>query len=54
MFRQRDIEVLLLTDRIDGWFMSFVNEFDGKTLQDVARGELDLDGEERAGGGAGR
>ncbi|MCY3819200.1 MAG: molecular chaperone HtpG [Gammaproteobacteria bacterium] len=47
MFRQRDIEVLLLTDRIDEWFMSFVNEFDGKTLQDVTRGELDLDGEEK-------
>ena len=45
VFRQRDIEVLLLTDRIDGWFMSFVNEFDGKTLQDVTRGELDLDGD---------
>ena len=45
VFRQRDIEVLLLTDRIDEWFMSFVNEFDGKTLQDVTRGELDLDGE---------
>ena len=47
VFRQRDIEVLLLTDRIDEWFMSFVNEFDGKTLLDVTRGELDLDGEEK-------
>ncbi len=47
VFRQRDIEVLLLTDRIDEWFMSFVNEFDGKTLQDVTRGELDLGGEEK-------
>ena len=45
VFRQRGIEVLLLTERIDEWFMTFVNEFDGKSLQDVARGELDLDGE---------
>ena len=47
VFRQRDIEVLLLTERIDEWFMSFVNEFDGKPLQDVTRGELDLGGEEK-------
>ena len=47
VFRQRDIEVLLLTDRIDEWFMSFVNEYDGKPLQDVTRGELDLDGEDK-------
>ena len=52
VFRQRDIEVLLLTDRIDEWFMSFVNEFDGKPLQDVTRGELDLDGEEKPEDGA--
>ena len=45
VFRQRGIEVLLLTERIDEWFMTFVNEFDGKSLQDVTRGELDLDGE---------
>ena len=47
VFRQRNIEVLLLTDRIDEWFMTFVNEFDGRPLQDVTRGELDLDGEEK-------
>ena len=45
VFKQRGIEVLLLTDRIDEWFMTFVSEFDGKQLQDVTRGELDLDGE---------
>ena len=45
IFKQRGIEVLLLADRIDEWFMTFVNEFDGKPLQDVTRGELDLDGE---------
>ena len=41
-FRARGIEVLLLSDRIDEWWMSFAGEFDGKTFQDVARGELDL------------
>lgn len=43
VFEQRDIEVLLLTDRVDEWFMSFANEFDDKPLQDITRGELDLD-----------
>ena len=43
VFRARGIEVLLLTDRIDEWFMSFAGEFDGKQFQDVTRGELDLD-----------
>ena len=42
-FRERGIEVLLLTDRIDEWWMSFVEEFDGRKFQDVVRGELDLD-----------
>ena len=42
-FRARGIEVLLLTDRIDEWWMSFAEEFDGIKFQDVARGELDLD-----------
>ena len=42
-FRARGIEVLLLSDRIDEWWMSFVEEFDGFEFQDVARGELDLD-----------
>ena len=41
-FRERGIEVLLLSDRIDEWWMSSVDEFDGKKLQDVVRGELDL------------
>ena len=42
-FRARGIEVLLLTDRIDEWWMSFAEEFDDVKFQDVARGELDLD-----------
>ena len=44
VFRQRGIEVLLLTDRIDEWWMSFANEYKGYAFQDVTRGELDLDG----------
>ena len=49
VFRARGVEVLLLTDRIDEWFMSFAGEFDGKEFQDVTRGELDLDkGEDAA------
>ena len=46
VFRQRGIEVLLLTDRIDEWWMSFVNEYEGIAFQDVARGELALDGQD--------
>ena len=43
-FRKKGIEVLLLTDRVDEWTMGHLVEFDGKVLQDVARGELpDLD-----------
>ncbi|MFG1491180.1 molecular chaperone HtpG, partial [Oceanospirillum sp. HFRX-1_2] len=42
IFRKKGIEVLLMTDRIDEWLMSHLNEFDGKQFQDVAKGELDL------------
>lgn len=42
IFRKKGIEVLLLSDRIDEWLMSHLHEFDGKSLQDVTRGELDL------------
>jgi len=40
--RVRGVEVLLLGDRIDPWIMGQLHEFDGKALQDAARGELDL------------
>ncbi len=42
VFRKKGIEVLLLTDRIDEWLMSYLTEFDGKSFIDVARGDLDL------------
>ncbi|WP_192985104.1 molecular chaperone HtpG [Pseudomonas sp. EggHat1] len=42
VFRKKGIEVLLLTDRIDEWLMSYLTEFDGKQFVDVARGDLNL------------
>jgi len=42
IFRKKGIEVLVLSDRIDGWMISYLNEFDGKHLQDITKGELDL------------
>jgi molecular chaperone HtpG len=42
VFRKKGIEVLLLSDRVDEWLMSHLYEFDGKSLQDVAKGALDL------------
>ncbi len=42
VFRKKGVEVLLLSDRIDDWLMSHLQEFDGKQVQDVARGALDL------------
>ena len=47
VFRKKGIEVLLLSDRVDDWLMNHLQEFDGKALQDVARGELDLGEEEK-------
>lgn len=42
IFRKKGIEVLLLSDRIDEWLVSHLDEFDGKHLQSVAKGDLDL------------
>lgn len=42
VFKKKGIEVLLLTDRIDEWMLNFLTEFDGKHLQSVAKGALDL------------
>ena len=42
IFRKKGIEVLLLSDRVDEWALSFLTEFEGKTLQSVAKGGLDL------------
>ncbi|MGZ4970270.1 MAG: molecular chaperone HtpG [Methylobacter sp.] len=42
IFRKKGVEVLLLSDRIDEWLVSNLDEFDGKHLQSVAKGDLDL------------
>ena len=42
IFRKKGVEVLLLTDRVDEWMLSFLREFGGKPLQSVAKGGLDL------------
>jgi molecular chaperone HtpG len=42
VFRKKGIEVLLLTDRVDEWMLSHLYEFDGKPLQSVAKGAVDL------------
>jgi molecular chaperone HtpG len=42
VFRKKGIEVLLLSDRVDEWLVSNLTEFEGKPLQSVAKGGLDL------------
>jgi molecular chaperone HtpG len=42
VFRKLGVEVLLMFDRVDEWVVSALTEFDGKPLQSVARGDLDL------------
>ena len=42
VFKQKGIEVILLTDRVDEWVASHLFEFDGKSLVSVAKGKLDL------------
>lgn len=42
IFRKKGVEVLLLTDRVDEWMLSYLHEFDGKEWVSVAKGGLDL------------
>jgi len=42
VFRQKDVEVLLLTDRVDEWLVSQLTDYKGKHIQSVAKGQLDL------------
>ncbi|GHU03002.1 chaperone protein HtpG [Betaproteobacteria bacterium] len=42
IFRKKGLEVLLLSDRVDEWVSGYLTEFDGKQLQSVAKGGLDL------------
>jgi molecular chaperone HtpG len=48
IFRKKGIEVLLLSDRVDEWLTAHLMEFDGKKLQSVAKGELDLGADEES------
>lgn len=43
IFRKKGIEVLLLSDRIDEWMMSYLTEFDGKVFQSVSKTDETLD-----------
>jgi molecular chaperone HtpG len=42
VFKKKGIEVLLMSDRVDEWALSFLHEFDGTPLQSVAKGAVDL------------
>ncbi|MCK5640264.1 MAG: molecular chaperone HtpG, partial [Gammaproteobacteria bacterium] len=42
IFRKKEVEVLLLADRVDEWLVGSLTEYDGRALQSVAKGELDL------------
>lgn len=42
IFRKKNIEVLLLSDKVDEWLLGSLNEFEGKKLQSIAKGDLDL------------
>lgn len=43
IFKKKGIEVLLLSDRIDEWLTNHVNEFEGKKLQSISKGKIDLE-----------
>lgn len=43
IFKKKGIEVLLLSDRIDEWLVGYLNEFDGKSLQSVSKGKVDVE-----------
>src|SRR5690606_25566262 len=42
IFRRKGLEVLLLHDRVDEWLVGYLTDFEGKHLQSVAKGDLDL------------
>lgn len=42
IFRKKGLEVLLLTDRVDEWMLSYLHEFEGKEVKSVAKGAVDL------------
>lgn len=42
LFKKKDIQVLLMADRVDEWAMEFVQDFDGTPMQNVSKGAVDL------------
>jgi molecular chaperone HtpG len=48
IFKDKDVEVLLMFDRIDEWLMSSLSEFDGVPFVDVMRGDVTLPGESKS------
>jgi molecular chaperone HtpG len=46
LFKKKNIEVLLLSDKIDEWLVGYLSEFEGKKLQSISKGKLDLGEEE--------
>ena len=48
IFKKKGIEVLLLIDRIDEWLTSHISEFEGKKLQSISKGKIDLEPEDEA------
>ncbi len=47
VFKKKGIEVLLLSDPVDEWLANSVNEFEGKTMKSVTKGDISLDEEEK-------
>ena len=43
VYRQKGVEVLLMTDRVDEWMLGQLSDFDGKQLVSIAKGDFDLD-----------
>jgi molecular chaperone HtpG len=48
VFKQRGIEVLLMTEVVDDWMMGFIYEYEGKSFVNVAKGDIQLDGDDAA------
>jgi molecular chaperone HtpG len=42
IFKKKGLEVLLMHERIDDWLVGYLTEFEGKSLQSIAKGDLDL------------
>ncbi len=47
-FRERGVEVLLMSEPLDEWVMQYLTDYEGKSFKDVGRGKIDLDSEKGA------